>query len=234
MLTTLVLCAETDLDALWAWQGLRARLNGPVELVTTGLLTHALRWRHELGEGTPTVEIALADGRVLRSGEIGGVINRLTYVPLDAAAASPADRAYAEQEWNAFLLSWLHALPGPMLNRPAPLGLAGALRPAAIWMDLAAKAGLPVQATRFPEVAPRPPAGCRALVVGKRVLSAPLGEDLSAGCVRLAALAGCGLLGVDFSQDALGRWRFSDALPTPPLRRGGATLLTALTEALQP
>src|SRR5436309_15802542 len=114
MVSTLVLCSETDLAALWAWRGLAALGPEPV-LVTAGLLASARGWTHEVGEGLASFTITLADGRELRSTEIGGVLNRLVQLPSPAMHAAAGDRSYAEQEWAAFAVSWLHALPGPVL-----------------------------------------------------------------------------------------------------------------------
>lgn len=238
MAATLVLCSETDLAALWAWRGLAALGGEPPVLVTAGLLTSALRWTHRVGEGAATVEIALADGRVLRSGEIGGVLNRLTHLPLRTAGASAVDRAYAEQEWGAFAVSWLHALPGPMLNRPSPLGLSGIERGPADWAALAAEAGLPVVAMRQtwpPAVAAPLMAGTRAFAVGGAFVGLPPGgEAWGAACRRFVAVTGCGLLGMDFTLGADGTWRLAGATTLPDLRAGGRPLLHALAAALRP
>ena len=172
----LVLCAESDLDALWAWRGLNARGAERVGLVTAGMLTHALRWSHTIVGGRPRSEATLADGRTLRSDEVTAVLNRLTDVPHGARAGSAhRDAAYVEQEWAAFLLSWLHAFPQPMLNRPTAFGLAGAVRPAVDWTELARQAGLPVIPSRLGSgMTPVVPGGPRRLVwvVGGAVLDA--------------------------------------------------------------
>jgi hypothetical protein len=236
MATTLVLCGETDLAALWAWRELRGRGIAPLELITAGALANALRWRHELGNNEPDFEIALADGRVLRRREIGGVLNRLTHVPLSAVAVAPAERAYAEQEWRAFFVSWLHALPGPTLNRATVRGLSGAIRDKSDWLSLAAQAGLPFAPTRFSHPAAQEPqwkTRFSATVVGRNVLGLPSRDEWwASACVRLAEAAGCGLLGLEFGLSADGRWEFNNATPLPELISGGAPLLDLLVAEL--
>lgn len=232
-----MLCAETDLDALWAARELAAAGLAPLELVTAGMLASALRWSHEIeASGGARVEIALADGRVIRSEEVAGVFNRLTYVPPPGDGLQLADSAYAAQEWQAFLVSWLHCLPGPVLNRVHPLGLSGSERPAPDWTHLAAQAGLPVIPWRSTAAAETPPVAHARLVwvVGPQVLgTAPEEEAVADGCRRLAHAADCALLGIGMCADAAGGWRFSTATALPPLRPGGPALIAALAAALR-
>ncbi|HEV2753193.1 MAG TPA: hypothetical protein VGV36_05080, partial [Solirubrobacteraceae bacterium] len=118
----LVLHDPLDASAAWVAGGLRAR-GLEVEAVSSRDLLRARRWHHRVDSDGATVEITLADGRVVRSAQLRGVVNRLTTVPPLEAPVVPADREYAEQERQALWLSWLEALPGPVLNRPTPQGL---------------------------------------------------------------------------------------------------------------
>lgn len=241
----LILASATDLAALWAWQGLVARGLAPVEMVTAESLVTAPYWEHRVGNGSRTaLRITLPDGRFLDASAVRGALNRLTAVPAGFLQTS-ADRSYASQELYAFFLSWLHTLPRPLLNPPAPQGLCGRWRPSSEWVWLALQAGLPTapfrQSSR--EDPPRlygekpllPPgsAGRTVLVTAGRTSGAPAPRDVLAGCIRLAKLAGTPLLGVDFAQGLAGSWTFAGANPWPDLRLGGELLLDHLAAALR-
>ena len=71
------------------------------------------------------------------------ILNRLIAPPETLVAQSvPGDREYAHQELTALYLSWLNAIPAPVLNRPTPQGLAGRWRHASEWAVAADEAGL--------------------------------------------------------------------------------------------
>lgn len=233
--SVLVLCEEIDLDALWAWRELSALAGARLNLVTSGMLANALSWSHTISNNGASVEIGLADGRKIRSDAVAGVLNRLINAPHRLTPASDAEAQYAQQEWNAFFVSWLHALPGPMLNRPKPAGLCGLHRGIGEWTSLAVQAGLPVKRCHLPETAPAVPQGDagRAWVVGDAVLGCASTDPQMAGrCRMLAERASCGLLGIDFERDSTGTWQFTGATPFPLLREGGTPLLRALAAAL--
>ena len=48
----------------------------------------------------------------------------------------------------ALFMGWLDALPGPMLNSPAPECLCGRVRSLTEWVWLAGRAGLPTASVR--------------------------------------------------------------------------------------
>ena len=241
----LVLSTITDPSAEWVTEGLRARGLTPLEWVNDEALAAAPRWEHRLGAAGTNIEIVLADGLHLRNHLIRGVLNRLVSVPI--AALQPArsvDRDYAVQEFSAFFLSWLHALPSPLINRPVPLGLCGAWRHISEWVWLAAQAGLPTSPYRQGSddvrdecgeqgrlVPPETPVQ-KVIVIGKEIVGAPFPAMLQEGCRRLARLAGVELLGIDFTMDATGSWNFAGATPWPDLRLGGEALLDALASIL--
>jgi hypothetical protein len=236
----LVLCASTDTSALWAYQGLRARGLDPLMLVSAEQLVQSLHWEHRLGVEGVTVRITLADGREIRHDRIRGVLNRVMAVPAHYfATASATDRDYATQEIGAFYLSWLYALPGPVLNRPTPQGLCGPWRQTADWHALAGRAGLPVDVYRQTgfdaEVAPfrSTPPDRTIFVVADRVIAPPMTPPaLDAGCRRFAELYGAALLGLDFTIAADGRWTLVSCSPMPDLCAGGSALLDALAQHL--
>ena len=152
----LIFGSTADLSAIWAFEGLSARGLAPVQFVSGALLASSLTWEHRIGAGGAHVKISLADGRTIESASVRGVLNRLTWFPYEhVSLAHPADRDYACQELAGFYTSWLYAMPKPVLNRPTPLGMAGAWRHPSEWARLAGQAGLSVpiyrQDSRNPE-----------------------------------------------------------------------------------
>jgi hypothetical protein len=237
----LVLCDEADPSALWAADALRMRGKAPV-VVTGADLAAAERWEHSVGAAGADCELRLAGGFRLRGGDVAGVLNRLSCVPLawQRRFASP-DCDYAVQEMHAFYLSWMHALPGPKLNAPAPQGLCGNWRHPSAWTALAVQAGLPVRPFRQnsgddPALPWQTQPGLATVyVVGARVLGpGALAVSHHAACLRLAAAAGVVMLGVDFAPDAAGAWHMTRASLMPDLIGGGEPLADALAAVLSP
>lgn len=234
-----IFCESHDLAARWAYDGLRRHGLASLQLATAPQLANARRWVHRLGEGVAKVEIELADGRRFASGETRGVVNRLLSIPCAALErAAAADRDYAWQELHAFYFSWLYALPGTVLNRPAPPGLAGRLRHPVEWFALAARASLPFAPYRSDttQLSQGLAAGSRAMhtvVLAGEVYGPHLPEQIAAGCRRLAELAGLELLGLELELRADGEWRFRGATPLADLTAGGEPLLAALAAAFK-
>lgn len=140
----LVLCDTYDTEAFWAAERLCGR-GRRVDVVTASALDAVTRWEHRVGEHGTSIEAELPDGRRVSGRERQPILNRLFYAPTERLnRIGGADRDYAAQEMQALFLSWLHAMPGPMLNRPTPQGLGGNLRHPSAWTALAARAGLPV------------------------------------------------------------------------------------------
>ena len=242
----LVLCPSNDLPALWAFQGLKQRGLEPLELVTTESLDLGVRWNHRVSTQQVSLEISLADGRHIRDSEVWGALNRLSYPPLDSLVLFlPSDREYVQQELHSFFLSWLSALPGPVINRPTPWGLAGQWRHVSEWITLAARVGLPVPPYRLSSrdlgeavdfathIATSRAPLTTLIVAGNTVLGALCPPHIGAGCLHLAELANTALLGVEFVVDREGSWIFVGATPQPDLRLGDEPLLDVLALLLQ-
>jgi hypothetical protein len=237
----LVLCEEADRGALWVADRLRSQ-GLTVAIITGADLATAERWEHRIGQAGAVFELALADGRRFSSRDIGGVLNRLAYLPAAwIQRVGGSDRDYAMQEMYAFYLSWLHSLPGPLLNPPTPQGLCGNWRHPSVWAVLAGRAGLPTptyhqSSDDDPEACWTPAtvlAPMTVFVVVEQVLAPPgLPEHLRAPCCRLATAAGAPLLGIDFTLSATGAWCFAGASVMPDLLRGGEPLIAALAEVL--
>lgn len=242
----LVLCHSSDLPALWAHQGLKARGLDPIELVSAEVLASSLRWEHRVGRHGATLAIKLADGREISGQNLRGVLNRLLTVPVHLwQSAVEADRDYVTQELSAFYMSWLYSLPCPVINRPTPLGLAGQWRSEAEWVLLAGQAGLlalPYERRSAASTAEeggfkldfRPAARHTILTVAGGAVGSPAPSKIVEGCVRLAELAKTELLGVQFVEQPDGGWYFAGSTPYPDLTLGGAPLLEALAHALNP
>lgn len=242
----LVLCMSKDVSTLWAYQGLKARGLEPLELVTDETLGPGVRWEHRLGADGVFVDITLNDGRRINNNRIRGVLNRLLWVPSEhLRKVNQGDREYATQELLAFFVSWLYALPRPVLNRPRPPGLSGQLRHGSEWVWMASKAGLPTQDYRQSSrdyvaemgfekrVVPINTPVSTVIVLEGHVVGAPAPLKIREGCRSLAELARVELLGVEFAEGQAGPWTFVGATTFPDLRLGGQDLLDVLTSVLR-
>ena len=185
--------------------------------------------------------MTLPDGRRLSSRHAEPILNRLSFVPVERLRMiGGGDFGYAVQEYFAFYLSWLHAWPATVLNRPTPQGLSGNYRHPSAWASLGAQAGLPVRAWVQDDADPpdtawlTSAAEVTAFVVADAVVLPPaLPEAFTDGCRALAALAGNAILGIDFARVADGdEWQVVGASPMPNLMLGGDRLLGPLAAAL--
>jgi hypothetical protein len=236
----LVLCTANDIAALTVARGLAARGLKPLEVISAEEIAYNLRFEHRLGTAESSVNITLADGRVINSATVRGTLNRLHFIPFaHLRTANSTDRQYAEQELFALYLSWLYALPGVMLNRPGPQGLCGDWRHPSEWAWLANRAGLFTATYRQSEsrsappfYAPETPTSRTIIVLNDACYAATAPASVTGGCLRLAELAETPLLGCDFNLTPAGEWVFSKATPLADLRKGGAPLQEALARVL--
>lgn len=241
----LVLCSSTDISALWAWQGLRQLGLAPLELVTTESLACSARWEHRVTSSDTQLRITLADGRVIDSTKIRGVLNRV-HVPSDYTVqqAVASDRDYAQAEMNAFYLSWLQGLPGVVINRPVPQGLCGAWLHPSEWTERASRAGLRTCTYRQSAHDTQVQSGyqqCRSfpstqvhslIALRSQVFGEPVPRSVAHACSQLVLDANAELLGIDLATDDTGSLTFTNAVPSPDLTIGGVPLLMRLAQIL--
>lgn len=223
----LVLCAATDVPALWLARVL-TQLGSTVEVVTVEQLGSA-RIEHRVEHGSSSVLLDLADGRRVDSVTVDMVVNRVVVPPpLPRQLVATNDRDYAEQEQWAVTLGWLAAFTCPVLNPPSPRGLCGAERSDLEWRSLAARSGLAVAG---PAAAPTAEP-VSVLVVGETVIGlAPHGESLSPrvvdSLVALSVAACQPLLGV-VGTIVRGQWVFLGVDLLPELQAGGRAAAEAV------
>ncbi|MBV9252531.1 MAG: hypothetical protein JO227_25230 [Acetobacteraceae bacterium] len=240
----LVLCSSFDAPALWAHEGLRAAGLADVELLTGERFAVTTAWEHRLGRSGVRTSFTLPDGRTVQDDEIGGVLNRLVTPPEPLLASACADdRDYALQELTSLYLSWLHALSCPVINRPAPMGLAGRWRHASEWLMLAREVGLPAQSYRqsgdsppddgYGSLAPVGTAVTPIIVFDGEVFGACLPASTHKACVAFARAAETALLGIDLFTNATGQMSFGHANPIPNLMIGGEPLLDRLVQVFR-
>jgi hypothetical protein len=252
----LVICGLDDEGALWFTHQVK-QSGADCTVVTTEALSYARHLSHRLTPGEARTEVRLADGTRLVDSEISGVLNRAVQPPGAAwLQAAPAERDYATVELHACTLSWLHALPCPVRNRPEPDCLAGPWRHPFVTAAAAHAAGLPCPEIRFGTAGPLGPADALLLaaaraagprarpvhlvcldgvvarsVVAGRELPEPVAAGIKAFATRMGAEEA--LLGVDFFAGA-GGWWFAGTSPLPDLRAGGETLCQRLLALLAP
>lgn len=229
----LVFAEPDDRPALWAFAGLRRLGVHPIDIVTTDELVTAPRWRHEVGEEGVRSHVELHDGRVLDGGALRGVLNRIGE-PRSPVEGDAAD--FARQEVRALLLSFLHGLPCPVVNPPAPSQLAGATFDLWSWRARAREAGLRIESGPIRGALNGPPSDgaelAHALVIGGECFGAKLSVADAQSLRRLAASVGVPVLHAWFrvAEDGL---RFWDATPVGELRLGGAAGLERLRALLE-
>ncbi len=237
----LVLCPASDPVGLWAYDGLKQLGLAPVELVTAESLAYARLWEHRVEDSGTHLKITLPDGRVLCSSRIRGALNRLlapSQVITQLAVAS--DQAYAQGELLALYLSWLHGLPGVVINRPTPLGLCGAWYHISEWVCRAGRAGLRTPAYRqsghdgldrgYRSLAPEGATVLSLITLRGEVFGGRVPENVVRACGKLAEEAGTDMLGIELYLAENGEWTFANAVPCPDLTRGGMPLLQRLTQ----
>ena len=234
----LVLCSAADRSALWVCERLRARGRAPVSLLLVeDLGAGAVRWEHRVGAAGAATTITTADGRTLRSADIGAVLNRVASPPLAAlAAADPDDRDYAHNELSAFAAGWLRALSANVVNAPDPHGLCGRWRRPLQWRVLAAQAGMQCARLRLASAdsdVPEPPSAT-LLAVDGRILADGVPARMQRACARLSRSVRDA-----HPRPALRRrgsrtagWRFVDATPYPDLSFAGEYGVAAIEAAL--
>jgi hypothetical protein len=217
----LVLASTDDVAALWAYENLRRRDGGNWKIVSTETLSFAIRWEHRVSQSGTSTGITLADGTMIESEALDGVLNRLMVAPSPPVRFGiESDQSYAAYEFSALQMSWLAGL-NRVINPPSPQGLAGAWRDPLEWKLLAARAGLT-------EAAVGSAPGRQVIIIGLRVCGADVPDEVRAASLALARLSATPLLGVGFTTD----WAFVEATVYPDLRTGGVDVIDALIEAL--
>jgi len=242
----LILCSTMDVSALWAYECLKQMRLSSLQLVTAESLASASRWEHRLSGGNTEIKITLADGRRIDGAHIRGVFNRLhAPSPLAIQRSVPSDLPYAQAEMQAFYLSWLHALPGAVINRPTPVGLCGPWFHPSEWTMRACRAGLrtPVYRQSARDAEPASRQHCRPAAAGSspvqslialrgQIFGGTVPPSVAKACAKLAEQAETELLGIDLAIDESGQWAFAGATAAPDLRCGGQPLLERMAQIL--
>ncbi len=212
----LILASRYDTGALELaqhWGAARARILTAAHLAES-------EWRWDPTGGSRSLPVG---GRRDSLTRVDGILNRL---PAVTAGELPhidlGDRAYVAAELTAFLAVWLRDFPGPVLNRPSPLLLAGPAWPPERWQLEAHQAGLPTTATFNLQPTdpvtpgdPTPLADGWMTVVGDRCFGLRW-EPFEPAVRRLASRAGVQLLSAGFSRSG-GIPQFQNACLTPEL-----------------
>ena len=243
----LVLCESYDESALWIYEGLKSYGLDPLELITSEVLSYSMYWKHKLSSEGVNTEISLTDGRIINSSKVKGVFNRIAFVHTDhLLIGNSEDHDYAIQEFNAFFLSWLNALPEPMVNRPTPYGMCGKWRHESEWFWLASKAGLKIphyRQTSNPDQSieigirddfqPVTSEKANVIVAGQNVIGRDIPNDIVQACQRFGQLCNTKLLGIEFDKISESNWLFRSATPLPDLRSGGEKIHEILSTLLK-
>ena len=236
----MILSSCTDVSARWALDALKKLGVTPLEWVQTESLLNARSWEHTIGETGVSTNVQLPNGRAVTNSELKGILNRMSGPPSNQTQlAVAADQEYAQSELTAFYLSWLYALPCPVVNRPTPQGLSGRWAHQSEWVTMANLAGLPVTAYRqtaddsplsgYSSLYSKYAGQVSVIVLGSRVFGDELPDALKAGCTRLAKIAKLDLMGINFIKCGE-KLRFAAATPMPSLELGGEACIKHLAD----
>ena len=136
-------CPADDLAVAVAARWRHRQGDEALRIVPLDALLFAPRWEHRVGPERASTDLVLHDGTDLGAFAPAIVLNRLAgWSSTFAARWKDADRAYAQSEIFALLLSWLASLPCPVINRPAPPSLVGPNPSMLEWAAHARAAGL--------------------------------------------------------------------------------------------
>ncbi len=235
----LIFSAHNDRTARWAYQGLSTLGLRPLHFVSTESLVNTRVWEHRVGVDGAAIRITLPTGDTVSSADIKGVLNRISTPALaHTRHAVKADGDYANSELTAFYLSWLHALPCPVLNRATPQGLCGRWRHNSEWVALAAAAGLQVLPYRqscqdaegrgYEPLMASDGKGKSVIVLNGKLFGAEVSQETERSCIRLAEMAGMDAMGITLAATSAGTHVFAGASTLPVLELGGTPLLEHL------
>ena len=249
-----MLLVLTALDDLAALSFVRASETAGTHctVLTTEAMSFARRRSHRLSDDGVVTRLEMADGTVVSSSNVTGVVNRMLSPPdLAWRHATRQERDYASAELHAFTVSWLNALSCPVRNRPSPECLAGPVPHPFVAAAAAASAGLACPTVRMGTGHEREPARALLLAAASAagagshmrqvvcldgvVVADDAPPDVRSGVARLAGSLGLdeALVGLDFvvAEDT---WWFAGTTPLPELRLGGRDLVGRLLTLLHP
>jgi hypothetical protein len=225
----LVIADATDEPALWLQRRLEPLVGMPVRRITARQLVLGSRFRWHMTSDASQSEVRLANGRLVATAQLAGVISRIQGLPTEPVArVAPADRDYVESELHALLLGWLAALPVPVLGAPSPSCLGGAWAAPAVARMLAAAAGLAADMSERPIWAA---GNVAAIVLGGRIYGPLLPRPVMQALVRFAATYG-GMVQVTLNRSE--NFAFVDATPYVDFQLGGSALLRTVAAMFQP
>lgn len=233
----LVLCDPSDLSALWAGQGMRARGLQAVEFVSLMQLVCAPTFEYRAENAQPIdASVTLSSGRRIDVARLKGTLNRAMRVDYpQLRSAAPSDRPYVQAELDAVYIAWLGALGArgaPVFNPAQTSGWAGPMLHPFAWALHAQRAGFTTLAHRCGyaglELPQRYSPVTSYIVFATRTFP-ELPEPLTRAALRLSEDVGVPLLGLTLTWSAAGEASFVSATATPDLRVGGSAFLDALS-----
>lgn len=244
----LIVCEPDDLSAFWAYrQWVEMGMDtSQLEIVTTIDIAGCKSLSYELKTKGTKFRLELKDGRVLKSGQIRGVLNRALIAPLFREQFfETEDRIYGRQEMHSLFVSLLYSLGDNVINPPSPQGLCGIFRQPLEWNWYAAEAGLPCCEMSIKTSAKKGPivkdnmndngnALSRQYIFLKdRPKSNDFPSYIRKGCEKLCEKSDLRMLGIDFRKTELSDWTFFSATPRPDLQVGGEHFLKELAAVLR-
>ncbi len=139
----LIIGHEDDLCSRLIFDRLRAC--GQTVVMTSNPLAGDFHFSWRLESDRSLGRLHRADAPVIKDDSLQGVVVRCMGSPdFSEGFSSNEDHLYMCQEAHAAMLAWLHGLPCPVINRPAPEWWFQPRRSILEWRPLLRRSGLPV------------------------------------------------------------------------------------------
>ncbi|SRR6266568_7798265 len=224
----LILSEPGDPTAEWLKVGLAQRGLSSC-LVTTCDLIKGANWVHSVSADGGRTSFRIEGGQLFSSDGFRHALSLISYLPPRPVETFVAqDREYASQEWIAFIVSALAAVPN-WVNPIGPGGIGGRYHSGFEWILLAHEVGLLCDGDDNLRPAPANPVTREVLVFRGHVFSYGVPTIIAHRVCELFSLAEIQLGGARFRVNGR-RWRFVDATGTPECMAGGSAFLDALAE----
>ena len=194
---------EAALSLVDAWSRAGAVLLSARDLCTRGWVFHA----NSADDGSFVAGGVRRPVAMLR----GVVVRRPAVAAEELRWIAAEDRQYVAAEINAFLVAWLSALPCRVLNRPTATSLSGPGWSQIYWQVAAARAGLLWSDRDGPD-------GIQEIVFCGGLYHGAASERQQHTALKLSALSGADLLGVQFAGDAVAAVTLQPRLTEPGAR----------------
>ncbi|MEP7253781.1 MAG: hypothetical protein ABI683_15415 [Ginsengibacter sp.] len=238
----LLFCSKTDLEAIWLYKKLTAKIDFDSEILFAEDLYDCKGWMLRVNNSMSFAEVVSPAGRKINTENVTLFINRVNNLNHPFwAKKEVSERQYFHQEWNAFLLGWLQAFQPVLINKISPTSFSGFGGSPLRWSLMARKAGFILKPQSYlsasknieylftSQVSKR----SRSLLVYRRKVYCDLDlAGLSGKCLRLASVCECDLLEVFVEKKRDGHFKFITATSLPAFSKFSQSFVQAFRHSV--